>query len=220
MGDVRKDVEALPVVGYLNGLHDGTTCLHQTPTKHFGGTVLWETPLVRQSDALAALAEAEQRAARFEAIATGVRSYLVDALAMELAEQDGHEGDAKHKLIWSGGAVKEPECEVWQRYEPQARKLADAALSSVADWSAAEDDLVRGLHEQCIADRIAAEQRAEAAEADARRYRWLESRAIKHTGYDVYGNGCHWSAGFVADDSNLSFREAVDAKLSKEASRG
>jgi hypothetical protein len=85
--------------------------------------------------------------------AAGIRAYLVDALAMELAEADGHEGDDKHRLIWSGGAVPEPEGEVWQRYTSQASRIAQRALEMAGAWERAEDEFVAELRDDCIRER-------------------------------------------------------------------
>jgi len=119
----------------------------------------------RKAELQAAIDSIAQRCAAAEQFRSGARSYLVDALAMELAEADGYEGDEKHRLIWSGGAVPEPEGEVWQRYQGKAAALADAALTSVAEWSASEDEYVDQLYQECIQDRDDAIARAEAAEA-------------------------------------------------------
>ena len=48
---------------------------------------------------------------------------LVCVVACRLAENDGN--DDPHHLIWSGGAVPEPEGEVWQRYERDAVALLE-----------------------------------------------------------------------------------------------
>jgi hypothetical protein len=58
--------------------------------------------------------------------------------------------------------------------------------------------------------------KAEALEADSRRYRWLMARATKKTAYDRYGNGAHWSIGFFAEDSLLDFDAAIAAQQEKQ----
>lgn len=60
MTEVRKDVEALPVVAHLEGRHKASCAVFDPVPDRCDCGVLRE-PLVRRSDALAALSAAEQR---------------------------------------------------------------------------------------------------------------------------------------------------------------
>ncbi|MCM5682942.1 hypothetical protein M8A51_25750 [Schlegelella sp. S2-27] len=163
---MANEAKALPVVAYMWMFRDSVWDISSMKGRYQPmDEYHTEHPLVRQSDAESALAEMRAEVEKYKAIATGVRSYLTDALAMALAEEDGHEGDDKHRPIWSGGAAPEPEGEVWQRYHGKAGTIAEKAIASVADWSAAEDAYHAELRDECIEQARIEKQRADTAEA-------------------------------------------------------
>ena len=186
---MNQDVKALPVVAYrwVPSPYWGDYVYSGNPDRADGAEKFGITvePLVLKSDAESALAELRAEVERYKAIATGVRSYLTDALAMALADEDGHEGDDKHRLIWSGGAAPEPEGEVWQRYLDKAGAIAEKALASVADWSAAEDAYYTELRDECIEQARIDKQRADTAEALLQEVRMQMLHRPADNGYSV-----------------------------------